>query len=115
MAEVIDLKNIDLTVYTAEELVSLSRRIDAEYQRKYTLDNIPSQIDEHIKRYQEAVGDPKIPGAEWVEPADPFDAYPSGAEVTWEGKTYISLVPANMKVPGGSPDSTGVVYWAEKH
>lgn len=47
-------------------------------------------------REQTADGTP----AEWVQPSGATDAYPLGAQVTHNGKTWTSLVAANVWEPG---------------
>lgn len=48
--------------------------------------------------------------AEWVQPSGATDAYPLGAEVTHNGKAWVSKVAANVWEPGAVADT----IWAEK-
>jgi hypothetical protein len=41
-------------------------------------------------------------GGEWVAPSGAHNAYPEGWTVTHEGKTWVSLTPANVWRPGES-------------
>lgn len=47
-----------------------------------------------------------IPGAAWRQPTGAHDAYPLDATVTFGGKTWTNLTPANVWTPG-------VSGWAE--
>lgn len=114
MAEKLNLDEIDLSVYTIDELVGLSRRIDAEYQRQHVLEMIPEQIDEQIKKYQDAAGTTRDEGAAWVQPTGALDAYPAGAEVMLNGKTYVSQIPANVWKPADPSDPQSARWWKEK-
>lgn len=48
--------------------------------------------------------------AEWVQPSGATDAYALGAEVTHNGKTWVSKVAANVWEPGSVADT----IWSEK-
>lgn len=39
-------------------------------------------------------------GAAWVQPTGAHNAFPKGATVTHAGKTWLSLIPANVWQPG---------------
>lgn len=39
---------------------------------------------------------------EWAQPHGAHDAWPMGAVVTYQGKMYESVVPANVWMPGSS-------------
>ena len=41
-------------------------------------------------------------GAAWVQPTEAHNAFPKGATVTHAGKTWLSLIPANVWQPGVS-------------
>ena len=43
-----------------------------------------------------------VDGEAWVQPTGAHDAYPLGSTVTHNGKTWESLTPANVWVPGVS-------------
>lgn len=41
--------------------------------------------------------------AAWVQPTGAQDAYPLGAKVTYNGRVYESLIPANVWSPAAYP------------
>lgn len=54
------------------------------------------------------IADPADPWPEWVRPTMAEDAYPMGAQVTHNGKKYISQIDANTTEPG-----TDESWWKE--
>ena len=54
------------------------------------------------------IADPADPWPEWVRPTMAEDAYPMGAQVTHNGKKYISQIDANTTEPG-----TDERWWKE--
>lgn len=54
------------------------------------------------------IADPFDPWPEWVRPTMAEDAYPMGAQVTHNGKNYISQIDANTTEPG-----TDERWWKE--
>ena len=64
-------------------------------------------IDRLIRQYATQTGRDLSDGAEWVQPTGAHDAYPKGAIVSHDGKTWVSLVAANTWQPG-------ISGWREK-
>lgn len=102
------LENIDLTGVETADLLALSRRIEQEYSRRRVLEEAPAQAEGLAKSYLEASGrlavadddgNPPTHVPEYVQPLGAHDAYPKGAYITFEGKVYKSLIPANVWTP----------------
>ncbi len=71
--------------------------IDGELDRRQTLATAEKQATELNNAYLAAAG--VEPGQEWKQPTSAVDAYPKDWEVTFEGKTFVSLTPANVWQP----------------
>lgn len=102
------LETIDLTDMETSDLLALSRRIEQEYSRRRVLEEAPAQAEGLAKSYLEASGrlavadaegNPPANVPEYVQPLGAHDAYPKGAYITFEGKVYKSLIPANVWTP----------------
>lgn len=101
------LETIDLTTVSTSDLLALSRRIEQEYSRRRVLEEAPKQADEIATKYLEATGrlavetggtaPTTVPA--YIQPTGAHDAYPKGAYITFEGKVYKSLIPANVWTP----------------
>ena len=52
-------------------------------------------------------------GAAWVQPTGAHNAFPKGATVTHNGKTWLSLIPANVWEPGNAADPQSYRWWQE--
>ena len=97
----IDANEIDLTQLREAQLKELGKRAGEELERREFIRNYQLVVDVNHKRLQELSGVEQTPGEAWVEP-NPLllaTAYTRGATVTYEGKTYKSLIPMNMLPP----------------
>lgn len=52
-------------------------------------------------------------GAAWVQPTGAHDAYALGVTVKHAGKTWLSLIPANVWEPGNTADPQSYRWWQE--
>lgn len=102
---------IDLTALTEEELHGLYRDAANEMRRRDTIATIEEQAAAVNVDYLNAVG--RASGEEWVQPTGAHDAHPLGWIVTRDGKTYESLVPANVWVPGDPNNPVSHQLWRE--
>lgn len=91
---------IDLETISDEELHALRQAVGAEIERRRIIANAEAQADRIVREYGEAIG--RVDGTEWVQPTGAHDAYPLGATVTHDGKTWENLTPANVWEPGVS-------------
>lgn len=87
-----DIRDADTT-----ELRRLKTMIDGELDRRQTLATAEKQATELNTAYLAAAG--VEPGQEWKQPTSAVDAYPQDWTVTFEGKTFVSLTPANVWQP----------------
>ena len=74
--------------------------IDGELSRRETLATTAKQVEKLNAEYLQASG--VVEGEQWRQPTGAVDAYPEGWEVTHNGKTWVSLTPANVWEPGVS-------------
>ena len=74
--------------------------IGAELSRRETLANAGRAMDDIARSVLAAQG--ITDGDEWVQPTDATNAYPKDWTVTHDGKTWVSLTPANVWEPGVS-------------
>ena len=88
----------DLTSMTDADLDALAAAISQERQRRQTLADAPAMVANLTAQYLTARED----GGLWVAPTGSHDAYPEGWQVTHDGKTWVSLTPANVWPPGVS-------------
>ena len=91
---------IDLATLTDDELDALRREVLIEQERRYMLASAPQQAEQLAQQWADARG--RRDGDEWRQPQAAFDAYPQGAVVTHNGKTWESTTPANVWEPGVS-------------
>ena len=89
---------MDIADASDAELRQLKRMIDTELERRETLANAGRAMDDIARSVLAASG--VEPGGEWVQPTDATNAYPKGWTVTHDGKTWVSLTPANVWEPG---------------
>lgn len=92
------LPDINWTTLTDEELLALAAQLAREQQARA----LPKQIEQMSGEYLAATG--REHGRGWVQPVGGHDAYPKGWQVTHDGKTYQSKIPANVWPPGQDPD-----------
>lgn len=91
---------IDLTELSDDDLDALRVRVLIEQERRQTLATGPAQADDLSRRYRDATGIQD--GDPWTQPHGAHDAHPEGWTVTHNGKTWVSLIPANVWEPGTS-------------
>ena len=82
------------------ELEQYRRAIVAEQDRRRTLATAGRAMDDIARSVLAAQG--ITDGGEWVQPTDATNAYPKDWTVTHDGKTWVSLTPANVWEPGVS-------------
>lgn len=90
----------DTTTWPDETLDALRVQVLTEQERRTNLTAIPQTMTDLNQKYLTAEG--IIAGSEWRAPSGVQDAYPAGWEVTHAGKTWASLTPFNVWVPGES-------------
>ena len=83
-----------------EDLQALLGQVYTEVQRRATLAAAPAEAEALAARYAEAIG--REDGDQWVAPTGAHNAYPQGAIVTHQDKTWESLIPNNAWTPGES-------------
>ena len=91
---------MNLNDLSDDDLDRLRVNVLVEQERRQTLANAPAQADELARRYRSATG--AKDGDPWVQPEGAHDAYPEGWTVSHDGKTWVSLIPANVWAPGTS-------------
>ena len=91
---------MDIGSVSDAELRRLKRMIDTELDRRETLANAGRAMDDIARSVLAAQG--STDGDEWVQPTDATNAYPKDWTVTHDGKTWVSLTPANVWEPGVS-------------
>lgn len=91
---------MDIGEATDAELAELKRMIDTELDRRKTLATAGRAMDEIARSVLAASG--QVDGGEWVQPTDATNAYPKDWTVSYGGKTWESLTPANVWEPGVS-------------
>ena len=102
---------------TDAELEQYRRAIVAEQNRRRTLSSVPDQMDKLVRDMLAASG--QVEGGEWVQPTDATNAYPKDWTVTHDGKTWVSLTPANVFKPGVSgwrevvEEGSGAPEWVQ--
>ena len=108
---------MDIGSVSDAELRQLKRMIDGELSRRETLANAGRAMDDIARSVLAASG--VEPGNEWVQPTDATNAYPKDWTVTHDGKTWVSLTPANVWPPGVSgwrevvDESAGAPEWVQ--
>lgn len=85
---------------TDEELAQYKAAIEAEIQRRQTLKNAESNMDNVIRDLITAAG--KKERDPWVQPTGATDCYPLNWLTTHNGKLWRSTTPANTWEPGVS-------------
>ena len=88
----------DLTSMSDADLDTLASAINQERQRRQTLADAPAMVANLTAQYLTARED----GGVWVQPQGAHDVYPEGWQVEHDGKTWVSLTPANVWEPGVS-------------
>lgn len=92
---------------TDEELAELAGLVERERERRRRLEQVQQEraaliarVDALLLEIQQLDG--VQAGAEWVPPVSASGAYPLGAVVTWEGRTWENITPSNPHQPGVS-------------
>ena len=88
---------MDIADASDAELRQLKRMIDTELSRRETLATAGRAMDDIARSVLAAQG--QVDGDEWVQPTDATNAYPKDWTVTHDGKTWVSLTPANVWQP----------------
>lgn len=104
----------DLQGLSLRELQERRAAIDAEIHRRQVIDHASRQIDQIAARVLREMGEE--PGGPWRQPTGAHDAYPLGWVVEHEGKTWVSLVHANVWEPGVSgwrEVTEGIPEWVQ--
>lgn len=91
---------VELRGLTDQELEALRREVLTEQERRYVLATALQQAEQLAQQWADASG--RHDGDKWRQPQAAFDAYPAGAVVTHNGKTWESTTPANVWEPGVS-------------
>ena len=91
---------MNLTDLDDDELDNLRVEVLIEQERRQTLATGPAQADDLARRYLTATG--AKDGDPWTQPQGAHDAHPEGWTVTHNGKTWVSLIPANVWEPGSA-------------
>ena len=107
---------MDIGSVSDAELRRLKRMIDTELDRRETLATAGRAMDDIARSVLAAQG--ITDGDEWVQPTDATNAYPKDWTVTFDGKTWVSLTPANVWQPGVSGwreivEDGGVPEWVQ--
>ena len=79
------------------ELRQLKRMIDGELSRRETLATAEKKAADLNAEFLAAAG--VTDGDVWRQPTSAVDAYPKDWTVTHDGKTWVSLTPANVWQP----------------
>ena len=91
---------MDIRDATDAELRKLKRMIDTELSRRETLATAEKKAADLNAEFLAAAG--VTDGDVWRQPTSAVDAYPKDWTVTHDGKTWMSLTPANVWPPGVS-------------
>jgi hypothetical protein len=102
---------VDLSTYTDDELTDLSSQIRDEQTKRATIANAPAMISHINAKVLAAQGVSR--GEAWVQPTGATDAYPIGWTVTYNGKTWMSLIAANTTIPGDPADPQSYRWWKD--
>ena len=108
---------MDLKDFTDDELERLRISVAVEQERRWTMRTVPDQMDKLVRDMLAASG--QVDGAEWVQPTDATNAYPKDWTVQHDGKTWVSLIAANVWEPGVSAwrevveEGSGAPEWVQ--
>ena len=86
--------------YTAEENAAADAAL-AQEQASAEAATL-AEAQEALVRATLALAPTPATGEAWVQPTGAHDAYPKESEVTHAGKTWVSLTPFNVWIPGES-------------
>src|SRR5699024_5275389 len=88
---------MDIADASDAELRQLKRMIDGELSRRETLATAEKRAADLNAEFLAAAG--VTDGDVWRQPTSAVDAYPKDWTVTHDGKTWVSLTPANVWEP----------------
>ena len=91
---------MDIGSVSDAELHQLKRMIDGELSRRETLATAEKRAADLNAEFLAAAG--VTDGDVWRQPTSAVDAYPKDWTVTHDGKTWVSLIAANVWEPGVS-------------
>ena len=94
------LPTIDLATLTDAEVTTLKDLASREEQRRLRVARAEAEAAAITTTYLTDTG--KQSGAAWVQPTGAHNAYPAGWKVSHNGKTWESLISANVWTPGTS-------------
>lgn len=96
--EIADLNLTDRDTWTDEQFVGLYKAVRAEYERRTRVKRQDTELTQiaadNAAEAGRAAGDP------WMQPTSVVDSYLEGDVVTYEGKTWVSLIDLNTWAPG---------------
>lgn len=105
------------TTWSAQGVQTLSRAYTAKENADADKDIAAKAVDDAAIKEAEAqralvqasiaLAPTPASGTAWVQPTTPATAYPKDSVVTYSGKTWVSLTPFNVWVPG-------VANWREQ-
>ena len=107
-----DIRDADTT-----ELHQLKRMIDGELSRRETLATAEKKAADLNAEFLAAAG--VTDGDVWRQPTSAVDAYPKDWTVQHDGKTWVSLIAANVWEPGVSSwrevveEGSGAPEWVQ--
>lgn len=93
-----DVASLNLMALTDVEILQLRGDVEADIARRTVLSTAAEQAEALSEAWAEASG--RKSGDPWAQPHGAHDAYRQGAEVTHNGKVWVSLVGANVWEPG---------------
>lgn len=99
---------IDPTTLSDLELRALLEAVSGELSRRSAVDRAPAQIDQALRVSAEAEG--ATEGGPWQQTTL---GYPEGFTVTHSGRTYRSLIRANVWEPGNTADPQYYRWWED--
>ena len=108
---------MDIGSVSDAELHQLKRMIDGELSRRETLATAEKRAADLNAEFLAAAG--VTDGDVWRQPTSAVDAYPKDWTVQHDGKTWVSLTPANVWPPGVSgwrevvDESAGAPEWVQ--
>ena len=91
------MADINVQELPYDELLALNDSVSAEIQRRGRVASAEMQMEEINATYMEDIGAEQ--GVAWEQPSGAHSAYPLGWVVTHIGKTWESLVAANVWEP----------------
>ena len=108
---------MDIADATDAELRQLKRMIDGELSRRETLATAEKRAADLNAEFLAAAG--VTDGDVWRQPTSAVDAYPKDWTVQHDGKTWVSLIAANVWEPGVSSwrevveEGSGAPEWVQ--